>query len=61
MTSLDDKTALRHPWYDPGRSVSGRPLVAEAMLDDYDTLLVESPPTQPLLCAPVAETTGAKT
>jgi hypothetical protein len=29
------------------------------MLDDYDTLLVESPPTQPLLTAPVAEETYA--
>jgi hypothetical protein len=46
---------------DPGQSLSGRPLVAETMLDDYDTLLVESPPTQPLLSAPVAEAVNAGT
>ena len=41
----------------------GRPLVAEPMLDDYDTLLVESPATQPLLPAPIGEAVnaGAKT
>jgi hypothetical protein len=48
-------TRLRRPWYDPRRSLPGRPLVAETMLDDYDTLLVESPPAQPLLSAPVGE------
>jgi hypothetical protein len=33
------------------------------MVDDYDTLLVESPPTQPLLSAPIGEAAnaGAKT
>jgi len=57
--ALDDKTAVRNPWYDPRRSLPARPIVAEAMLDDYDTLLVESPPTQPLLTAPVADETYA--
>jgi hypothetical protein len=61
--ALDDKTALRRPWYDPRRSLSGRPLLAETMLDDYDTLLVESPPTQPLQSAPNGEAAhaGART
>jgi hypothetical protein len=36
-------------------------VVVETMLDDYDTLLVESPPTQPLLSAPVAEAPNAGT
>ena len=61
--ALDDKTAVRRPWYDPIESFPGRPPVAEAMLDDYDTLLVESPATQPLLPAPIekAANAGAKT
>jgi hypothetical protein len=57
--ALDDKTALRRPWYDPRQSLPAGPLVAETMLDDYDTLLVESPPTQPLLSAPIAEEADA--
>ena len=57
--ALDDKTALRPPWYDPGHSLPGRPLLAEPMLDDYDTLLIESPPTQPLLSAPIGEAVNA--
>jgi hypothetical protein len=57
--ALDDKTAVRRPWYDPIEPPPGRPLVAETMLDDYDTLLVESPPTQPLLSAPVREAINA--
>jgi hypothetical protein len=61
--ALNDKTAVRRPWYDPTESVPGRRLVAETMLDDYDTLLVESPATQPLLSAPIREEVndGAKT
>ena len=57
--ALDDKTAVRRPWYNPMQSLPHRPLVAEPMLDDYDTLLVESPATQPLLSAPVVETANA--
>jgi len=53
--ALDEKTTVRRPWYDPIEPPSGRPLVAETMLDDYDTLLVESPPTQPLLSAPIRD------
>jgi hypothetical protein len=59
--ALDDKTAVRRPWYGPRESLPGGPVVAETMLDDYDTLLVESPPTQPLLSAPVAEAPNAGT
>jgi hypothetical protein len=59
--ALDDKTANRRPWYGPWQSLPGGPVVAEPMLDEYDTLLVESPPTQPLLSAPVAEVTNAGT
>jgi len=29
--ALDDKTAVRRPWYNPIESLSGRPLVAEPM------------------------------
>jgi hypothetical protein len=60
--ALDDKTAVRRPWYNPIESLPGRPLVAEPMLDDYDTLLVESPALQPLLPAPIGEevNVGAK-
>jgi len=57
--ALDEKTAIRRPWYPPKESLPGRAPVAETMLDDYDTLLVESPPTQPLLSAPVGH--GANT
>lgn len=59
--ALDDKTANRRPWYGPGKSLPGGPVVAETMLDEYDTLLVEGPPPQPLLSAPVAEATNAHT
>jgi len=61
--ALDDKTAIRRPWYQPRESLAAAPLVAETMLDDYDTLLVASPPTQPLLSPPIGEATdaGAKT
>jgi hypothetical protein len=41
-------------------SLPRRRLVAEPMLDDYDTLLVESPPSQPLLSPPVREATNAE-
>jgi len=57
--ALDDKTAVRRPWYNPMQSLPRKSLVAEPMLDDYDTLLVESPATQPLLSAPVVETANA--
>jgi hypothetical protein len=57
--ALDEKTAIRSPWYDPGQSLRRGPLLPAAMLDDYDTLLVESPPTQPLLSPPVKETANA--
>jgi hypothetical protein len=57
--SLDEKTAVRRPWYGPSQSRARSPLLAEAMLDEYDTLLVASPPTQPLLSAPVGELSHA--
>jgi len=57
--ALDDKTAARRPWYPPAETRVGRPLVLDAMVDDYDTLLVESPPTQPLLGPPVADPADA--
>ncbi len=57
--ALDDKTAAGRPWYGPMQSLPARRLIAEPMLDDYDTLLVDSPPTQPLLSAPNAEVTNA--
>jgi hypothetical protein len=61
--ALDDKTAVRRPWYEPRESLPGRPALAATMLDEYDTLLIESPPIQPLLPAPLGEATnvGAKT
>ena len=57
--ALDEKTAIRRPWYEPRESLPGRTPVAETMLDDYDTLLVESPPAQPLLSAPLGEVSNA--
>jgi len=57
--ALDDKTAARRPWYNLMQALPGRPLVAEPMLEEYDTLLVESPPTQPLLSAPVGKAANA--
>jgi hypothetical protein len=57
--SLDDKTAVRRPWYNPMESLPVRPLIAEPMLDEYDTLMVESPPTQPLLSAPAGDAMNA--
>jgi hypothetical protein len=59
--ALDDKTAVGRPWYDPMETLPRRRLVAQPMLDDYDTLLVESPPTQPLLSPPLGEATNAGT
>jgi hypothetical protein len=57
--ALDDKTAVRRPWYNPMETLPSRPLVAEPMLEEYDTLLVESPPTQPMLSPPVGGATKA--
>jgi hypothetical protein len=59
--ALDDKTAIRRPWYHPRASLAATPALAECLVDDYDTLLVASPPTQPLLSAPLEQATHAGT
>jgi len=50
--AIADKAAKRRPWYDPMESVPNRPLVAAAMLEEFDTLLVEAPALAPLLPPP---------
>jgi hypothetical protein len=51
--AIADKAAKRRPWYDPMEAVPNRPLVAATMLEEFDTLLVESPALAPLLPAPL--------
>lgn len=57
--ALDNKTAVRRPWYNPTEPPPGGPLVAEPMLNEYDTLMVEGPAPQPLLSPPVGEAMNA--
>jgi hypothetical protein len=49
--TLHDKTALRRPWYDPVESIPAEPLVSEAMVKEFDTLVIEAEP-RPVLAPP---------
>src|SRR5262245_608685 len=51
--AIADKAARRHPWYDPTQPVPGKPLIAAAMLDEFDTLVVEGPALAPMLPGPL--------
>jgi hypothetical protein len=51
--ALHDKATVRRPWYNPMEVLPEKPLIGEAMLNEFDTLLVEPPGTRPLLTAPV--------
>ena len=49
--ALADKVGRRRPWYDPMEGIPNKPLIDAAMLDEFDTLVVEAPALVPLLPA----------
>jgi hypothetical protein len=50
--ALQDRTAVRRPWYEPTDSVPAEPLIDE-MVKEFDTLVVEAPEKRPVLAPPV--------
>jgi hypothetical protein len=50
--ALQNRTAVRRPWYEPTDSIPTEPLVDE-MVKEFDTLVVEAPETRPVLAPPV--------
>ena len=49
--AIAGKVSRRRPWYDPTEAIPDKPLIEAAMLDEYDTLVVEAPALVPLLPA----------
>jgi hypothetical protein len=50
---IADKAARRRAWYDPAEPLPSKPLIAAAMLDEFDTLVVEAPALAPMLPGPL--------
>jgi hypothetical protein len=57
--ALYDKATVRRSCYNFMESLPEKPLVGEAMLNEFDTLLVEPPVTRSLLTAPVERRTDS--
>src|ERR1043165_1425214 len=58
--TLEDKAAIRRPWYKPTDSLPERPLIAETLLDEFDTLVIAPPASRPALTGPTAPAQHAK-
>jgi hypothetical protein len=56
--ALQEKAAIRRPWYKPTDALPERPLVTETMLDEFDTLVIEPPP-RPALTGPAQHAKAA--
>jgi hypothetical protein len=50
--ALQDRTAVRRPWYEPTEQIPAEPLIDE-MVNEFDTLVVESAERRPVLAPPV--------
>jgi len=50
--TLHHKTSVRQPWYDPIESIPAEPLIAEPMVKEFDTLVIEATETRPVLAPP---------
>ncbi|MBV8826486.1 MAG: hypothetical protein JO084_01660 [Bradyrhizobiaceae bacterium] len=50
--ALQNRTAVRRPWYEPTESLPTEPLIDE-MVKEFDTLVVEAPEPRPVLAPPI--------
>lgn len=50
--ALQQRTAVRRPWYEPTESIPAEPLIDE-MVKEFDTLVVEAPEKRPVLAPPL--------